>query len=329
VTDSIWPTIHAERHSLADDLAALTPEQWATQSLCSEWNVHQVLAHLLSAAKMTPAKFFARFAAARFNFDRFAANQVAVESAAGPAATLEAFRAAEPRQTAPPGPKETWLGEAFVHGEDIRRPLGITHAYPLPEVDPCSRVLRQKQHDHRWQDTRGGSDPKRHRYGTHRRLWPARRGSGHLIAPRSVRAEVGLRRIIRTRCPAAAKPLLKPAHGSAYHVRCFAPRTERRGRPDSDFANQVPTKTSSATKAGLMLVAGLHRVVLPLANSEHNIDCRWNALNSTSRLYLVDHRPSRERNDDRTHRSKASVSVRRSVIGTQPLGLRAALVQLR
>jgi uncharacterized protein (TIGR03083 family) len=134
VTDSIWPTIHAERHSLANDLAALTPEQWATQSLCSEWNVHQVLAHLLSAAKMTPPKFFTRFAAARFNFDRFAAKQVAVESVGGPAATLEAFRAAEPRETAPPGPKETWLGEAFVHGEDIRRPLGITHVYPLPEV---------------------------------------------------------------------------------------------------------------------------------------------------------------------------------------------------
>jgi uncharacterized protein (TIGR03083 family) len=134
MTDSIWPTIHAERQSLANDLAALTPEQWATQSLCSDWNVHQVLAHLLSAAKMTPPKFFARFAAARFDFDRFAAKQVAVESAAGPAATLETFRAAEPRETAPPGPKETWLGEAFVHGEDIRRPLGITHTYPLPEV---------------------------------------------------------------------------------------------------------------------------------------------------------------------------------------------------
>jgi len=51
-----------------------------------------------------------------------------------PASAPAAFRAAEPRQTAPPGPKETWLGEAFVHGEDIRRPLEITHSYPLPEV---------------------------------------------------------------------------------------------------------------------------------------------------------------------------------------------------
>jgi hypothetical protein len=54
--------------------------------------------------------------------------------AGGPAATLAAFPAAQLRETAPPGPKETWLGEAFVHGEDIRRPLGIPRAYPLAEV---------------------------------------------------------------------------------------------------------------------------------------------------------------------------------------------------
>ena len=134
VTNSIWPTIHAERRSLAEDLADLTQQQWATQSLCSEWNVHQVLAHQLTAAKMTPPKFFLKFAAAGFNFDKYAAKEVAINSAGSPAATLAAFRAAEPRQTAPPGPKETWLGEAFVHGEDIRRPLGITRSYPLPEV---------------------------------------------------------------------------------------------------------------------------------------------------------------------------------------------------
>lgn len=134
MTDSIWPVIHTERATLADDLADLTPDQWASPSLCSEWNIHQVLAHLLSAAKMTPARFLTRFAAAGFAFDRFAAGQVALEAAGGPAATLAAFRAAQRRSTAPPGPKDTWLGEAFVHGEDIRRPLGIKHSYPLPFV---------------------------------------------------------------------------------------------------------------------------------------------------------------------------------------------------
>ncbi|MDT4958982.1 MAG: hypothetical protein QOD31_2781 [Pseudonocardiales bacterium] len=130
----IWPTIHAERQALADDLADLSAQQWATSSLCSDWDVHQVLAHLLSAAKMTPPKFVTKFAAAGGNFDRFAANQVRLEGADGPAATLAAFRAAQGRQSAPPGPKDTWLGEAFVHGEDIRRPLGIPHSYPLPYV---------------------------------------------------------------------------------------------------------------------------------------------------------------------------------------------------
>jgi uncharacterized protein (TIGR03083 family) len=134
VADSIWPTIHAERASLAGELAGLADEQWAAPSLCSEWSVHDVLAHLLSAAKMTPPKFVAAFAAAGFNFDRFAGNQVVREGRGGPAATMSAFRAAQDRTSAPPGPKDTWLGEAFVHGEDIRRPLGITHAYPLPEV---------------------------------------------------------------------------------------------------------------------------------------------------------------------------------------------------
>jgi uncharacterized protein (TIGR03083 family) len=134
MAESVWPTIHTERLALAADLEGLTPEQWKTPSLCAEWNVHEVLAHLLSAAKMTPPKFFGKFIGAGFNFNKFTAKQVALESAGGPEATLAAFKAAGSRTSAPPGPKDTWLGEAFVHGEDIRRPLGIHRDYPLPEV---------------------------------------------------------------------------------------------------------------------------------------------------------------------------------------------------
>jgi uncharacterized protein (TIGR03083 family) len=132
--DSIWPTIHAERKALLDDVSGLTDADWSTPSLCTEWTVADVFAHLLSAAKMTPLRFATRFAGARFDFNRFTAAQVAIEGAGGPAATMAAFRTAEPRETAPPGPKATWLGEAFVHGEDIRRPLGIHREYPLDEV---------------------------------------------------------------------------------------------------------------------------------------------------------------------------------------------------
>lgn len=139
MAEDIWPTIHAERQALADDLSGLPEAQWQTPSLCKGWTVHQVLAHLVATARMTPPRFLARFAGAGFNFERFTTRQVAAESADGPAATLAAFRSVQDRRTAPPGPKASWLGEAFVHAEDIRRPLGIAHTYPTDEV---IRVIR-------------------------------------------------------------------------------------------------------------------------------------------------------------------------------------------
>jgi uncharacterized protein (TIGR03083 family) len=134
VAESIWPTIHAERRALADDLAELSPQQWQTPSLSAAWSVHDVLAHLVAAAKMTPLKFIPGLTGAGFDFHKYMAKLVALEGAGGPQATLETFRAVQLRETSPPAPATTWLGEAFVHGEDIRRPLGITHSYPLPQV---------------------------------------------------------------------------------------------------------------------------------------------------------------------------------------------------
>ena len=132
--ESIWPTIHAERAALADDVAGLSDEQWRTQSLCTEWTVHDVLAHLLSAAKMTPPKFVARFAGAGFNFDKFAGQAGRRRGRGRPAGDAGGVPRRRAAHSAPPGPKDTWLGEAFVHGEDIRRPLGIQHDYPIPFV---------------------------------------------------------------------------------------------------------------------------------------------------------------------------------------------------
>lgn len=134
MAESIWPTIHAERRALADDLAELSPQQWQTPSLSAAWSVHDVLAHLVAAAKMTPLKFIPGLAGAGLDFHKYMAKLVALEGAGGPQATLATFRAVQLRETSPPAPATTWLGEAFVHGEDIRRPLGITHAYPLPQV---------------------------------------------------------------------------------------------------------------------------------------------------------------------------------------------------
>jgi uncharacterized protein (TIGR03083 family) len=134
MTDDMWNVIHAERRALAADLAELTPEQWATSSLCPGWTVHDVLAHLVSTAKLSPPAFLLGLIGSGFDFQRFTAKRIAAEGAGGPASTLAAFRAVETSTSAPPGPKTSWLGEVLVHGEDIRRPLGIAHDYPTASV---------------------------------------------------------------------------------------------------------------------------------------------------------------------------------------------------
>ncbi len=134
---SPWPTIHAERKALAADLASLTDEQWATPSQCSGWTVREVLAHMTATAAMTPPKFFANLAGSGFRFNAMTAKEIAHGCEGTPADTLRRFSAQVDASTHPPGPVDTWLGETIVHSEDIRRPLGIAHDYPL---DAATRI---------------------------------------------------------------------------------------------------------------------------------------------------------------------------------------------
>ncbi|MBO0679830.1 maleylpyruvate isomerase family mycothiol-dependent enzyme [Mycolicibacterium sp. S2-37] len=126
----LWVAVHAARRALADDLARLRPEQWGTPSLCDGWDVHDVVAHLVSGAQQTRWGFLAAMARARFDFDREVASGVAAERRADPALTLAAFRAVCDSTTTPPAPLITRTEEAVIHAEDIRRPLGIRHDYP-------------------------------------------------------------------------------------------------------------------------------------------------------------------------------------------------------
>jgi uncharacterized protein (TIGR03083 family) len=130
---SPWPLIHGERQALVDDLAALTDEQWATASLCPGWSVRDVLGHLIATAKMTQGAFFTNLAQAGFRFNDMSNRRIAAEATAAPADGLAELRRHLTDTTHPPGPAEAMLGEAVVHGEDIRRPLGIKRAYP-PEA---------------------------------------------------------------------------------------------------------------------------------------------------------------------------------------------------
>lgn len=130
----MWTTIAAERGALAEDLAALPEEQWETPSLCEEWTVHDALAHMTSTAHTSAPGFVMGLARAGFAFEKFSRGNIERWRGDTPAETLQRFRDVQHSRTHPPGPSTTWLGETIVHAEDIRRPLGIRHEYPLDAV---------------------------------------------------------------------------------------------------------------------------------------------------------------------------------------------------
>jgi uncharacterized protein (TIGR03083 family) len=130
-TDRIWPLVQTERAALATDLANLTDQQWATSSLCTGFTVRQVLAHLTAGASLNPVRWLAGVIRCRFDFDKMVAMRLAEQLGATPAETLARFRSVVTSTTKAPVPAMAVLGETIVHGEDIRRPLGIRRDYPI------------------------------------------------------------------------------------------------------------------------------------------------------------------------------------------------------
>lgn len=134
-----WALAHAERRALAEDLTGLTTQSWQTPSLAGGWSVREVLAHLTSAATLGPLAWMRSVLDARFDFDRHNALRLAEQLGDSPEDTLERFRRVLASTTATWGPKNAWLGEVVIHGEDIRRPLGI------PSRTPTSTAVRLAQ----------------------------------------------------------------------------------------------------------------------------------------------------------------------------------------
>ena len=138
----VWASIQTERAALAADLAELTEEQWATPSLCAGLTVREVLAHLTAGASLNTVRWLAGVIRCRFDFDKQVAVRLAEQLGADPAETLARFGHIVPSTTKPPLPVIAMLGETLVHGEDIRRPLGIRRDHP---IDVVTRVAEYYQ----------------------------------------------------------------------------------------------------------------------------------------------------------------------------------------
>jgi uncharacterized protein (TIGR03083 family) len=139
--DDIWALVHAERAAIIEDLERIDDALWEQPSLCDGWTVHDVVAHMVDTNRTTRLSFAADMVRARFDFDRQNARGIERARGASPEQTLERLREVASRTSTPPAPIDTRLVEEVVHGEDIRRPLGLSRAYPQEAVARSLRHL--------------------------------------------------------------------------------------------------------------------------------------------------------------------------------------------
>lgn len=129
-SEETWKYIHGERAQMAETWAGLSPEQWAAPSWCEGWSVQDVAGHVVAAAEQTFPNFYKELVQAGFKFNVFTDRGAKRVAAAGPDQLARRLQARTTTTNHPPAPVIAMLGEIVVHGQDIRRPLGLEHRPP-------------------------------------------------------------------------------------------------------------------------------------------------------------------------------------------------------
>lgn len=142
--DELWTLAHAERAALAEDLAGLSAEQWQQGTLCGEWTVEEVVAHLIATARMTQGKWLRSMLAARLRPHVHNRRRLAEHRGADPAETLDRFRAVLDSSTSPSSHIPAYLGEVVVHAQDIRQPLGLERTPSIDALTPVAQFFARR-----------------------------------------------------------------------------------------------------------------------------------------------------------------------------------------
>lgn len=126
-----WVAAGEEMRDLAERLADLDDEQWNSPSLCGEWRVRDVLAHVTAGAEgaFGVGWVFRSVLRHGFDYNGWLAIDGQQRGRQDPAVLLLALQNAAANQTSPSRPVRS-LMHVLIHGQDICRPLGITHDLP-------------------------------------------------------------------------------------------------------------------------------------------------------------------------------------------------------
>ena len=131
--------VSAERRRLADYVADLTDDQWATPSLCDAWTVRETIAHLTLTTRITVPRLVRAAIRARGSFDRMEIDLAAERAAAYSTTELVAQlheSAGSTRRTPGSSPMDP-LMDLVIHAQDIARPLGHRYVSPPGVVAAC------------------------------------------------------------------------------------------------------------------------------------------------------------------------------------------------
>ncbi|MGP9489874.1 hypothetical protein CQ017_10990 [Arthrobacter sp. MYb224] len=134
-----WNAIHAERHRLLEILSRLDHEAWQSPTLCSNWSVSQVVAHLSAAANTGTMSWLRSIVLAGFNSAVHNERRLRRYLGDTPAQTLANLRASAENTVAPTKDYAAMLGEVIVHGQDIARPLALEL---IPDPDAVHEVAK-------------------------------------------------------------------------------------------------------------------------------------------------------------------------------------------
>jgi uncharacterized protein (TIGR03083 family) len=137
---STWAMIHAERKALAATLEELTTEQWDSPSLCAGWSVGFLAAHVLAGAEQTPGRFLGGMVTTGFRFNALMEREARRRAQLSRQQIVDRLRQRTTTTNHPPAPVMAMLGEVVVHGEDIRRPVGLPGTVADDAANACLQM---------------------------------------------------------------------------------------------------------------------------------------------------------------------------------------------
>lgn len=130
-----------ERADFAAFLATLTPQQWQAPTLCAQWRVRDVVAHVISYDGLGMRGLLALGAQGRFRLSRINAAALARYGTRSPEQLL-ALLTDHPHPRGVPAALggRVGLAETLIHHQDVRRALARPRPIPAERLLPALRV---------------------------------------------------------------------------------------------------------------------------------------------------------------------------------------------